>query len=48
MEALQAARVLPPDLLISDVLMPLISGIELALQMRKLMGWSAAFSPSGV
>ena len=36
LEALQAARELPPDLLITDVMMPVLSGIELAIQMRVL------------
>ena len=35
LEALQAAREMAPDLLISDVLMPILSGIELAIQMRE-------------
>jgi CheY-like chemotaxis protein len=34
LEALTAARLKAPDLLISDVAMPGISGIELAIQMR--------------
>jgi CheY-like chemotaxis protein len=34
LEALAAARLKAPDLLISDVAMPGISGIELAIQMR--------------
>lgn len=34
-DALEAARLDPPDLLISDVVMPLLSGIELAIQVRK-------------
>ena len=34
LEALNAARVKAPDLLISDVAMPGISGIDLAIQMR--------------
>jgi CheY-like chemotaxis protein len=33
-EALAAARLEAPDLVISDVAMPAISGIELAIQMR--------------
>ena len=36
LEALAAARLKAPDLLISDVAMPGISGIELAIQMRAL------------
>lgn len=32
-EALQVALETPPDLLITDVVMPLMSGIELAIQM---------------
>ena len=35
LEALEAARLEGPDLLISDVVMPLLSGIELAIQVRK-------------
>jgi len=35
LEALEAARELAPDLLLSDVMMPVLSGIELAIQMRE-------------
>ncbi len=35
LEALQAARLESPDLLIADVVMPLLSGIELAIQVQK-------------
>lgn len=35
LEALTAARELMPDLLISDVVMPLLSGIDLAIQIRE-------------
>jgi DNA-binding NtrC family response regulator len=35
-DALEAARVNPPDLLISDVVMPDISGVELAIQMKAI------------
>jgi DNA-binding NtrC family response regulator len=35
-DALGAARVNPPDLLISDVVMPDISGVELAIQMKAI------------
>jgi DNA-binding NtrC family response regulator len=35
LEALQAARLEAPDLLISDVVMPELSGIELAIRMRE-------------
>jgi DNA-binding NtrC family response regulator len=35
LEALQAARLEAPDLLISDVVMPELSGIDLAIQLRK-------------
>ena len=35
LEALRFAREVPPDLLITDVMMPLISGIELAIQVRE-------------
>ena len=34
-EALEAARLEAPDLLIADVVMPLLSGIDLAIQVRK-------------
>lgn len=34
-DALDAARLDPPDLLISDVVMPQLSGIELAIQVRE-------------
>jgi DNA-binding NtrC family response regulator len=36
LEALEAARLEAPDLLISDVVMPLLSGVELAIQVRNL------------
>jgi CheY-like chemotaxis protein len=36
LEALQAAHDKAPDLLISDVVMPVMSGIELAVQVRAL------------
>ena len=35
LEALEAARLEAPDLLISDVVMPQLSGIELAIQVQK-------------
>jgi DNA-binding response OmpR family regulator len=35
LEALRASREMAPDLLITDVMMPLLSGIELAIQMRE-------------
>jgi CheY-like chemotaxis protein len=34
-EALQAARYKAPDLLLADIRMPLMSGIELAIQVRE-------------
>lgn len=34
-EALQASRIESPDLLISDVVMPTLSGIELAIQVQE-------------
>jgi len=36
LEALEAAHTTAPDLLISDVVMPLLSGIELAIQLREV------------
>ena len=36
LDALEAARLEAPGLLISDVMMPLLSGIELAIQVRLL------------
>ena len=35
LKALQAARLNPPDLLLSDVAMPEISGVELAIRIRE-------------
>jgi DNA-binding response OmpR family regulator len=34
-DALRASREMAPDLLITDVMMPLLSGIDLAVQMRE-------------
>src|SRR5215469_4109394 len=36
MEALEAARFGKPDLLITDVVMPILNGIDLAIAMRQL------------
>jgi DNA-binding NtrC family response regulator len=36
MEALEQMRCTPPDLLISDVAMPQLSGVDLAIQVRKM------------
>jgi DNA-binding response OmpR family regulator len=36
LHALDAARVNPPDLLISDVMMPELSGVELAIRIKAL------------
>jgi DNA-binding NtrC family response regulator len=36
LEALRAAQTAPPDLLISDVVMPELSGLDLALQLRAI------------
>ena len=36
LEALEAARLEAPDLLISDVVMPLLSGIALAIKVKEL------------
>ena len=36
LEALERAHEIPPNLLISDVVMPLLSGIELAIRIREL------------
>ena len=35
-DALEAARLAPPDLLLSDVLMPVLSGVELARAITEL------------
>jgi DNA-binding NtrC family response regulator len=35
MKALDAAQTDPPELLISDVLMPVLSGVELSIRMRQ-------------
>jgi len=35
LEALDAARSQAPDLLVSDVIMPLMSGIELAIEVKR-------------
>jgi DNA-binding response OmpR family regulator len=35
LEALEAARTSKPDLLISDVIMPLLSGIDLAISIKE-------------
>jgi DNA-binding response OmpR family regulator len=35
LQAIQAARYYPPDLLISEVSMPVLSGIELAIEVQK-------------
>jgi len=37
LDALQSIRTDPPDLLISDVVMPQMSGIELAISVRKIL-----------
>jgi CheY-like chemotaxis protein len=36
LESLERAHEIPPNLLISDVVMPLLSGIELAIRIREL------------
>ncbi len=36
LDALQAAQSTPPDLLLSDVVMPNMNGIELAIRMKQL------------
>jgi FixJ family two-component response regulator len=36
LEALKAARSEAPDLLISDVVMPLLSGVDLAIQLQEI------------
>ena len=36
LEALEAARIRPPDLLISDVVMPKLSGINLAIGVQQI------------
>jgi CheY-like chemotaxis protein len=35
LQALSAAKITPPDLVISDVIMPQLSGVELAIQIRE-------------
>ena len=36
LEALEQMKTTPPDLLISDVMMPQLSGVDLAIRVRKL------------
>lgn len=36
LQALDVSRIAPPDLIISDVVMPRLSGVELAIQIREL------------
>jgi CheY-like chemotaxis protein len=39
-EALERARIEPPDLLVSDLMIPEMSGVELAIQLKILSpGW---------
>ena len=37
LEALENARLRPPNLLISDVVMPQMSGVDLAIQVRQIL-----------
>jgi DNA-binding response OmpR family regulator len=48
MEALRTSREIAPDLLVTDVNMPLLSGIELAIQVREYCPKCAVLLFSGV
>jgi len=47
LKALKAAQVNPPDLLISDVMMPELSGIDLAIGLRRLYPYCKVLLFSG-